>query len=84
MTALRTVGFAAWYRHLGDFADNKHIHAIAICDLDMATESAFPGQFDSREQVVDFAQGKDGLSGAVAGPMTNSPLQTWEAYKRAN
>ena len=84
VTALRTVGFAAWYRHTGDFADNKHIHAIAISDLDMSTETAFPGVFDAREQIVAFAQGKDGLSGAGSGPMTNGPLQTWERYKRTS
>ncbi len=68
------------YRH---FADNKHIHAIAISDLDMSTEAAFPGVFDAREQIVAWAQGKDGLSGAVVAPMSNGPLQTWERYKRA-
>jgi peptidoglycan hydrolase-like protein with peptidoglycan-binding domain len=75
---LRKVGFAAWFR---DWPGNRHIHAVAISDPDMATETAFPGWFDMREQVVDFAQGKDGTSGAVAGAMTH-PLTTWEGYKR--
>jgi peptidoglycan hydrolase-like protein with peptidoglycan-binding domain len=76
--ALRTVGFAAWYRN---WTGNRHIHAVAISDPDMATETAFPGWFDMREQVVDYAQGKDGTSGAVSGAMTR-PLRTWEAYQR--
>ena len=84
VAAMRTVGFAAWHRHTGSFVNNKHIHAVAISDLDMATEAAFPGQFDMREQVVAWAQGRDGLSAAVVAPMTREPLQTWEAYKRAN
>jgi peptidoglycan hydrolase-like protein with peptidoglycan-binding domain len=84
VNALTKVGFAAWYRHTGSYVNNKHIHAIAISDLDMSTEAAFPGVFDSREQVAAWGQGKDGLSGAVVAPMTNAPLQTWEAYKRAH
>ncbi len=83
VTALTKVGFAAWYRHTGSYVNNKHIHAIAISDLDMSTESAFPGVFDAREQIADWGQGKDGLSRAVVAAMTNTPLHTWEAYKRA-
>lgn len=75
---LRKVGFAAWFRN---WTGNEHIHAVAISDPEMATETAFPGWFDMREQVVAFAQGKDGTSGAVAGAMTH-PLTTWEGYKR--
>ena len=75
---LRKVGFAAWFR---DWRGNEHIHAVAISDPEMATEIAFPGWFDMREQVVGFAQGKDGTDGAVVGAMTH-PLTTWEGYKR--
>jgi peptidoglycan hydrolase-like protein with peptidoglycan-binding domain len=78
--SLRAVGFAAWYRN---WTDNQHIHAVAISDPDMATETAFPGWFDMREQVVDWAQGKNGLHTAVTGPMTR-PLMTWERYKRTH
>jgi peptidoglycan hydrolase-like protein with peptidoglycan-binding domain len=81
VAALRTVGFAAWYRN---WTGNQHIHAVAISDLDMATETVFPGVFDTREQIVDWAQGKDGLSGAVVAPMTIDPPQTWERYKRTH
>jgi putative peptidoglycan binding protein len=81
VTALRTVGFAAWYRN---WTGNQHIHAVAISDLDMATETVFPGVFDMREQVVAWAQGKDGMSRAVVGPMTINQLQTWERYQRAH
>lgn len=81
VTALKTVGFAAWYR---DWSGNQHIHAIAISDLDMATETVFPGVFDSRGQIVAWAQGNDGLSGARVAPMTIDRLQTWERYQREN
>jgi hypothetical protein len=77
--SLRRVGFAAWYRN---WPGNRHIHAVAISDPDMADEIAFPGWFDMREQVVDFAQRKDGLNGATAGRMTRR-LQTWEHYKQS-
>ena len=49
---------------------NQHIHAVAISDPDMANEIAFPGWFDMREQVVGFAQKKNGLNGATTGKMT--------------
>jgi peptidoglycan hydrolase-like protein with peptidoglycan-binding domain len=77
--SLRRVGFAAWFRN---WSGNEHIHAIAISDPDMATENAFPGNFDAREQVVAFAQKKDGLSGASTGPMPRR-LRTWEQFKRS-
>ena len=51
--SLRRVGFAAWYRN---WPGNRHIHAVAISDPDMANEIAFPGWFDVREQIVGFAQ----------------------------
>ena len=76
---LRQVGFAAWYRN---WTGNQHIHAVAISDPDMSTEIAFPGWFDMREQVVGFAQGKDGLNGATTGEMTRR-LRTWEQFKRS-
>jgi len=78
--ALRAVGFAAWFRN---WTGNRHIHAVAVSDPDMATETAFPGWFDMREQVVDWAQRKNGLHTAVTGPMTR-PLMTWERYKRTH
>jgi hypothetical protein len=77
--ALRRVGFAAWYRN---WPGNRHIHAVAISDPDMANEIAFPGWFDAREQIVAWAQRKDGLSGATTGRMTRRP-HTWEQFKRS-
>jgi peptidoglycan hydrolase-like protein with peptidoglycan-binding domain len=77
--SLRRVGFAAWFRN---WSGNQHIHAVAISDPDMSTEIAFPGWFDMREQVVGFAQGKDGLNGATTGEMTRR-LRTWEQFKRS-
>ncbi len=81
--AMKRVGFAAWWRHTGSYVNNKHIHAVAISDPDMATEIAFPGNFDMREQIVAWAQKKDGLSAATAGPMVRGGLQTWERFKRS-
>jgi peptidoglycan hydrolase-like protein with peptidoglycan-binding domain len=78
--SLRAVGFAAWFRN---WTGNQHIHAVAISDPDMATLTAFPGWFDMRQQVVDYAQGKNGLHTAVVGAMTR-PLMTWERYKRTH
>jgi hypothetical protein len=77
--ALRRVGFAAWYRN---WPGNRHIHAVAISDPDMANEIVFPGWFDAREQIVAFAQRKDGLNGATTGRMTRR-LHTWEQFKRS-
>lgn len=77
--SLRRVGFAAWYRN---WRGNRHIHAVAISDPDMANEIAFPGWFDTREQVVDWAQRKNGLNGAVTGRMSRR-LHTWESFQRS-
>ena len=77
--SLRRVGFAAWDRN---WPGNRHIHAVAISDPDMANEIAFPGWFDAREQIVAFAQRKDGLSGATTGRMPRR-LHTWEQFKRS-
>lgn len=77
--ALRRVGFAAWYRN---WPNNRHIHAVAISDPDIANEIAFPGWFDAREQIVAFAQRKNGLNGATTGRMTRR-LHTWERFKRS-
>ena len=77
--SLRRVGFAAWYRN---WPGNQHIHAVAISDPDMANEIAFPGWFDAREQIVGWAQRKDGLNGATTGKMTRR-LHTWEQFKRS-
>ena len=79
--ALRTVGFAAWYRN---WTGNQHIHAVAISDLDMSTETVFPSVLDARDQVVAWAQGKDGRSSATVDPMTIDQLNTWERYKRSH
>jgi peptidoglycan hydrolase-like protein with peptidoglycan-binding domain len=76
---LRRVGFAAWYRN---WPGNRHIHAVAISDPDISTEIAFPGNFDAREQIVAFAQKKNGLNGAMTGEMKRR-LRTWEQFKRS-
>jgi hypothetical protein len=77
--SLRRVGFAAWYRN---WPGNRHIHAVAISDPDIADEIAFPGWFDAREQIVAYAQRKNGLDGATTGRMPRK-LRTWERFKRS-
>lgn len=76
--ALRTVGFAAWYRPKSA-SWNQHIHAIAIGDTDMHTQAA--------DQVGDLWLGRNGLSGHAA---DNTPsgyrvaFTWWEAYLRGS
>ena len=53
-----------------------------ISDPDIADEIAFPGWFDAREQIVAYAQRKNGLNGATTGPMPRK-LRTWERFKRS-
>lgn len=76
--ALRTVGFAAWYRPYKP--DPKgwpaHIHAMAIGDTDMALVGA--------KQVSDYIVGKNGLADHAADntPTTyRVPFTWWEKFK---
>lgn len=74
LKALRTVGFAAWYRTP---AQNfvYHIHAMAISDPDLSS--------GAQHQTGDYYLGMNGLAGRGAddGPAVN-PKQTWEEYQR--
>lgn len=74
--ALRTVGFAAWWRTPADgFAD--HIHATAVSDTDLSTTA--------QPQVHDYYFGRNGLANHNA---DNTPEQYkvaftwWEKYQR--
>lgn len=54
---LATQGFAAWYRHTGSFASNRHIHAI-FAGLKMKREL--------QRQVLAFLNDRDGLASDLA------------------
>lgn len=56
-SALRQVGFAAWWRHPWQGPWNDHIHSIALGD---PTASAA-----AKAQMVSYRNGGDGLGGAV-------------------
>jgi hypothetical protein len=72
--ALRTVGFAAWFRPFIPDLWDAHIHAIAVNDTELAAGAS--------AQVSEYYRGFDGLSGDGhdAGPQV--PKLTWEQYKR--
>ncbi|MET0816660.1 MAG: peptidoglycan-binding domain-containing protein [Solirubrobacteraceae bacterium] len=71
--ALRTVGFAAWYRPTIPGLWDKHIHAIAVNDTDLAAGAA--------DQVSEYYRGFDGLSGDGRDTGPQVPKHTWEWYK---
>jgi peptidoglycan hydrolase-like protein with peptidoglycan-binding domain len=74
--ALRTVGFAAWYRPAISGLWSAHIHAMAIGDTDMALVGA--------KQVADYIVGKNGLADHAADntPTTyRVPFTWWEKFK---
>lgn len=80
--ALRTVGFAAWYRSPLPGVWGAHIHAIAIGTKDLASIA--------RSQVGDYKRGRNGLAGhkvdrhrkMMQGHGGTVPYQTWEQYRR--
>lgn len=81
--ALRTVGFAAWYRSALAGVWGAHIHAIAMATRDLARLA--------RAQVGDYKRGRNGLANHRAdrhikmmkGHGGTVPYQTYEHYKRA-
>ena len=74
--ALRTVGFAAWFRPTIPGLWDKHIHAIAVNDTDLAAGAA--------DQVSEYHRGFDGLSGDGRDTGPQVPKHTWEWYKAHN
>lgn len=74
--AMRTVGFAAWYRPTIPGVWNKHIHAIAISDPDLSAAAA--------DQVWDYHIHRDGLAdnGPDNGPRVR--FTWWERYRRSH
>lgn len=73
LKALRTVGFAAWYRTPAQGFD-PHIHAVAIGDQQMSPEAA--------RQVADYLAGRNGLAnhGPDDGPRVK--VRTWDLVRR--
>ena len=80
--AMRSVGFAAWYRLPSQCGGcwPAHIHAIAIGDTDLWQKN---GRTTSRDQVADYYVGRNGLAGHG---WDNTPTRyrsaftTWERY----
>jgi peptidoglycan hydrolase-like protein with peptidoglycan-binding domain len=73
LTALRKVGFAAWFRtEAQGFV--KHIHAMAVSDPDLSS--------GAQHQTGDYYLGMNGLAdhGADDGPSVTKV--TWEEYQR--
>lgn len=72
--AMRTVGFAAWYRARPEWSGDRHIHGIAVDAPDLSEAAA--------AQVGDLVRGRNGL--ASHGPDRHAdmglPVTTWEAY----
>lgn len=71
VTAMRLVGFAAWYRYPPKF--DQHVHGIAIGCPDLS--------FAATNQVKDYKAGRNGLAnrGPDDGPRVG--FTTWEEYK---
>jgi hypothetical protein len=73
LTALRKVGFAAWYRTPAQgFA--YHIHAMAVSDPDLSS--------GAQHQTGDYYLGMNGLAGRGADDGPSVTKVTWEEYQR--
>jgi len=80
--AMRSVGFAAWYRVPSQCGGcwSAHIHAIAIGDTDLWQKN---GKTTSRDQVADYYVGRNGLSGHARDDTPaayRAAFTTWERY----
>ncbi len=73
--ALRTVGFAAWYRTPSQGDWPTHIHAIAISDPDLSS--------GAQAQVGDYFRGRNGLASHAPDDGPKVAKRTWEQFKRA-
>jgi hypothetical protein len=73
--ALRSVGFAAWYRTPSQGPWPYHIHAIAISDPDLSS--------GAQAQVADYYNGRNGLANHAADDGPKVKKVTWEEFKRA-
>lgn len=77
LKALRTVGFAAWWRKPIPGLWGEHIHAIAIDCEDLSPSAA--------RQVAAYRAGRNGLSDNKRDPQASLGVTptTWEAYRRS-
>jgi hypothetical protein len=80
--ALRSVGFAAWYRTPSQCGGcwSAHVHAIAIGDTDLWQKN---GRSTSRDQVADYYVGRNGLAGHAKDNTPTAyrvPFTTWERF----
>lgn len=76
LRALRTVGFAAWYRKPIAGLWGEHIHAIAIGGPDLSSGAQW--------QVGEYRAGRNGLSNRNPDPQARLGIKptTWEDYKK--
>lgn len=76
-TAMRRVGFAAWYRTAIPGTWPRHVHGIAVGCSDLASAA--------RSQVTAYLNGRDGLAGNGPDTGTRSYVDvTWESYFAAH
>jgi len=73
--SLRRVGFAAWHRLPSQGPWPEHIHVIAVSDPDLSS--------GAQDQVGDYYEGRNGLSGGAADDGPKVRKRTWEDWKRA-
>lgn len=69
---MRSIGFAAWWRHSWEGPWIDHIHAIAIGCPDLSPAAA--------DQVDDYKAGRNGLANNAADTGPDVPYTTWETY----
>lgn len=75
VTAMRRVGFAAWYRTPSQGPWAAHIHFEAISDTDLSV--------GAQHQVGDYCLGLNGLAGKGKDDGPRIPIKTWEEYQRS-
>ena len=74
VTALRSVGFAAWLRTPAQGDWPLHVHAVAISDTDLSPSA--------QRQVGAYYEGRDGLADDLPDDGPQVPKVTYEEYLR--
>jgi peptidoglycan hydrolase-like protein with peptidoglycan-binding domain len=74
--ALRQFGFAAWVRNPSQADWPWHIHAAAINDTDLSSQT--------QHQIGDYYLGLNGLANRGPDDGPRVPIHTWEEYQRAH
>ena len=74
--AMRTAGFAAWSRGRGHDTFSPHIHAIALGDRELSGQGS---SFGAADQIPDYKNGRNGLSGHARDPdhALGRPVPQW-------